>query len=231
MNLGGIFKDLGNLEKARFYTLKSIDLKPGNVKAITNLLGIYAEEDLAILKEIIWKGIACNANLLNNLSYLDAISSLGMDLINGVLIDNTCYGDPQTLGVDSKDYNSYINNAVLLLEQGNTDQAIELIERAACINPSEQCSILLASAYQNSGQLKKAITEYKRIDLKKSQNKMTSFNLGLCLLNIGDNNGAIEAFKIAIDIDSSFIAAWGNIGTAFKKGKNSRSHSRNSKSS
>ena len=43
---------------------------------------------------------------------------------------------------------------------------------------------------------------------------MIPFNLGLCLLNLGNNIDAIEAFKIAIQIDDSFSPAWGNIGAA-----------------
>ena len=45
---------------------------------------------------------------------------------------------------------------------------------------------------------------------------MIPFNLGVCLLNTGHNIDAIEAFKIAIQIDDSFGAAWGNLGNAFQ---------------
>ena len=73
-------------------------------------------------------------------------------------------------------------------------------KRAAAINPSEQCSLLLAQAYQNIGKPKEAIVEYKKIDIIQTQNKIIPFNLGLCLLNTGSNIDAIEAFKIAISL-------------------------------
>ena len=50
--------------------------------------------------------------------------------------------------------------------------------------------------------------EYKRLDFSKLRNKIIPFNLGLCLLKTGSNGDAIEAFKIAIKIDESFLPAW-----------------------
>ena len=41
MNLGGIYKDLGNLDQALASTLKSLELNPDNPTALMNLGGIY----------------------------------------------------------------------------------------------------------------------------------------------------------------------------------------------
>ena len=43
MNLGGIYKDLGNLDQALSSTLKSLELKPDNPTAYMNLGGIYKD--------------------------------------------------------------------------------------------------------------------------------------------------------------------------------------------
>ena len=43
MNLGSIYKDLGNLDKALAFTLKSLELKPDNFTAHINLGGIYKD--------------------------------------------------------------------------------------------------------------------------------------------------------------------------------------------
>ena len=43
MNLGGIYKDLGNLDQALASTLQSLELKPDNLNALINLGGIYKE--------------------------------------------------------------------------------------------------------------------------------------------------------------------------------------------
>ena len=43
MNLGGIYKDLGNLDEALACTLKSLELKPYDPSAHMNLGGIYQD--------------------------------------------------------------------------------------------------------------------------------------------------------------------------------------------
>nr|WP_255327622.1 MULTISPECIES: 50S ribosomal protein L11 methyltransferase [unclassified Prochlorococcus] len=43
MNLGGIYKDLGNLDQTLASTLKSLELKPDNHTALMNLGGIYID--------------------------------------------------------------------------------------------------------------------------------------------------------------------------------------------
>ncbi|WP_156486849.1 tetratricopeptide repeat protein, partial [Prochlorococcus sp. MIT 1303] len=76
--------------------------------------------------------------------------------------------------------------------------------------------LLLAQAYQNLRQFDEAIVEYKKLNINRPKNKLIPFNLGLCLLEIGDNNAAIEAFKGSIQLDGSFLTAWGNLGNALK---------------
>ena len=78
------------------------------------------------------------------------------------------------------------------MQQGEAEAAIEPLAKAAAIIPGEQCSLLLAQAYQNIGKLKEAIIEYKKIDISKTQNKLIPFNLGLCLLSTGNNIAATE---------------------------------------
>ena len=43
MNLGWIYKSLGNLDQALESTLKSVELKPDNPYALMNLGGIYKD--------------------------------------------------------------------------------------------------------------------------------------------------------------------------------------------
>ena len=118
------------------------------------------------------------------------------------------------LAINPQSSTALLNLGLLLLQQGNVAAAIEPLVEAAAINPSEQCLLLLAQSYQTIGKLKEAITEYKRLDSSKSKNKLISFKLGHCLLKTGSNIDAIEAFKIAIQLDESFLPAWGNLGTA-----------------
>ncbi|MDB4346381.1 tetratricopeptide repeat protein, partial [bacterium] len=88
INLGGIYKDLGNIDQALAATLKSLELKPDNPDALSDLFGFYAEGDLPILKSMTRKAADLNKDMLNNLSYIEAISSLGKEFIKGIISAN-----------------------------------------------------------------------------------------------------------------------------------------------
>ena len=85
---------------------------------------------------------------------------------------------------------------LLLIQQGKAAAAIKPLSKAAEIRPSEELSLLLAQAHQNTGKLKEAITEYRKLNIAKHNNKLIPYNLGICLLNNGDNMEAIKAFKL-----------------------------------
>ena len=85
MNLGTIHKELGNLDQALASTLKSLELKPDNSVALSNLFKIYGEGDLSILKYMTRKAVDQNPAILNDLSYIEAISSLGKDFVKKIV--------------------------------------------------------------------------------------------------------------------------------------------------
>jgi tetratricopeptide (TPR) repeat protein len=118
------------------------------------------------------------------------------------------------LAINPKSRHSLINTGLLLLQQGKAAEAIEPLSRASDLFPNEECSILLAQAYQSLRQFEEAITEYKKLNINEAENKLIPFNMGLCLLETGNNILAIDIFKIAVKIDNSFVNAWGNIGLA-----------------
>ena len=74
---------------------------------------------------------------------------------------------------------------LLLIQQGKAAAAIKPLSKAAEIRPSEELSLLLAQAHQNTGKLKEAITEYRKLNIAKHNNKLIPYNLGICLLNNG----------------------------------------------
>ena len=85
MNLGSIYKDLGNLDQALASTLKSLELKPDNPGALSNLCSFYGEGDLTILKSAALNAANHNQDILNNLSFIEAISSLGKDFAKKII--------------------------------------------------------------------------------------------------------------------------------------------------
>ena len=129
-------------------------------------------------------------------------------------VSESCEIYQKELASNPHSSSALVSLGLFLLQNGKAAEAIEPLVTAAAINPTDQCLLLLAQSYQRIGKLEEAITHYRKLDYSKSKNKMIAFNLGLCLLKTGVNIDAIEAFKLAIKLDQSFLPALGNIGTA-----------------
>ncbi|WP_186539242.1 class I SAM-dependent methyltransferase [Synechococcus sp. BIOS-E4-1] len=242
-DIGSIFLRLGNQNTALAWYEQALEIDNDYAPALNNIANIKRDlgsnhEAIDMYKRAIeidpkliqaYKGAAISFVVLGDLDHAASFakqalainaSTPGINEILGIVFQNKSNPGQaieyyqKELEINPKASNSLLNLGLLLLQQGKAAIAIEPLSKVAAINPDEQCSLLLAQSYQNVGEFKKAITEYKKLDLSKSQNKIIPFNLGLCLLNIGSNIDAIEAFKIAIKIDESFIPAWGSIATA-----------------
>ena len=89
MNLGSIYSDLGNLDQALASTLKSLDLNPDNLNALSNLFNLYGVGDLTILKSMTSRALEYNQDILNDTSYIEAISSLGKNFAKNIIATKT----------------------------------------------------------------------------------------------------------------------------------------------
>ena len=242
-DIGNSFLNLGNKDAAAQWYERSLGVNNNYSPAINNLANLKRQggnnqEAFDLFKRAIqvdpqliqaYAGAAASLIALSDLDQAEAFATQAIEInahapgineMRGIIFQNKKNSQQavesyqKELAINPQSNTSLLNLGLLLLQQGEASAAIEPLTAAAAFNHSEQCSLLLAQAYQNIGKLKEAIAEYKRLDISTSQNKMIPFNLGLCLLNTGSNIDAIEAFKIAIKMDESFLPAWGNIGTA-----------------
>ena len=242
-DIGNIFLNLGRSEDATSWYKKSLEINNNYAPAINNIANIKRQsgnnlEAVNLFKQAIqadpqlvqaYAGAAASSLALGDLDQAESFAIRAIEInahtpeineILGIIFQNkksyqqAVESYQRELVVNPKSNTSLLNLGLLLLQQGKAAEAIEPLTRAAAIRPSEQCSLLLAEAYQSIGNPKKAISEYQKIDSGKTQNKMIPFNLGLCLLSTGNNMDATEAFKIVISLDESFLPAWGNIGAA-----------------
>ena len=85
INLGSIYQDLGNLDQALTSTLKSLELKPDSPEALSNLFNSYGEGDLPALKYRARKALEHNQKILNDLTYIEVISSLGKNFASEII--------------------------------------------------------------------------------------------------------------------------------------------------
>ena len=86
LNLGGIYEDLVNLRQAFTSTLKSLELKPDNPGALSNLISYYLEGDLPILQSMARRALEHNQGIINDLKYIEVLSSLGKDFAKTLLL-------------------------------------------------------------------------------------------------------------------------------------------------
>ena len=211
--------NIANLKRLSGKTQEAIDLFKRAIQADPKLIQAYigaatsflALADLDQAKSFAKKALEINSN------------TPGVNETLGIIYQNERNPSQaieyykKEVEINPKAYISLLNSGLLLLQNGQAEAALELLVKASALAPSEQCSLLLAQVYQNLGQFKEAINEYQKLDISQSKDKSIPFNLGLCLLNTGHNNAAIEKFKIAIQLDETYIPALGNIGTAFKR--------------
>ncbi len=244
-DIGNIFLNLGSQDMALEWYEKALEINNNYASAINNLASLKNQggkhqEAIDLFKRAIqadpeliqaYVGAASSFLRLGDLYQAELFATQALAInqatprineILGIISQNKsnpaqaieCY--QKELEVNPQASNSLLNLGLLLLQKGQAALAVESLSKASALAPSQQCSLLLAQAYQNLGQFKEAIVEYKKLDIDQAKNKMIPFNLGLCLLEIVDNNAAIEAFKTAVQLDESFVAAWVNLGTALK---------------
>ncbi|WP_197461561.1 tetratricopeptide repeat protein, partial [Synechococcus sp. MIT S9509] len=245
-DIGNIFLNLGNQNAALEWYEKALKINSNYAPAVSNIAIIKrqsgnTQEAIDLFKRAIqadpkyiqaYVGAAASflemgdfdqAELFARQALAINESIRGLNEIFGIIFQNKSKPDQavecyqKELGINPKASNSLFNLGLLMLQKGQNAAAAESLSKASALAPSEQCSLLLAQAYQNLGQFKEAIVEYKKLDIDQCKNMMIPFSLGICLLNIGNNINAIEAFQIATQLDESFIPAWGNLGTALKR--------------
>ena len=142
---------------------------------------------------------------------------LGIIFQNKKDIDKAVLYYKQELAINPKALSSLINLGHIYIQQGRPEDAIGVLVTASDIKESDQCLLLMAQAYQIQNRFKEAANKYKKIDLGRTSNKLVPYNLGLCLLKLGQRKLAIDAFKSAIEMDANFAIAWLNLGNSLRK--------------
>ena len=231
-DIGNIFLNLGLTKDATKWYKKTLEIKNNYAPALNNLASIKRRESsnqeaVNLFKQAIQAdpqfiqahaGVAASLLTLGDLDQAELYAKRAIDInahapgINEILgivfqknnkLQQAVESYQKELAINSQSHTSLLNLG-LLLEQGKAVEAIEPLLRAAVVL-QENSAPSTCSGISNADKLKKAIIEYKKIDIIRSQNKMIPFNLGLCLLNTGSNVDAIDAFKLALNWMSRFF--------------------------
>ena len=178
MNLGGIYKDLGNLDQALAATLKSLKLKPDNPEALTNLGVIY--QDLGNLDNALAATLKSlklkpdNPGAFMNLGWI--YKSLGN-------LDQALESTLKSVELKPDNPDALMNLGGIYKDLGNLDQALESTLKSVELKPDSSTAYMnLGIIYRDLGNLDQALAfTLKSLELK------------------GDNPGAVNNLKVFID--------------------------------
>ena len=87
MKLGSLFKELGDLDQARKEIMHALSLKPDNPHALLNIMSVYEENDLPVLKSQALSLVASNGDIINDLDFVEFLSSLGQEFCQNIFGD------------------------------------------------------------------------------------------------------------------------------------------------
>lgn len=117
---------------------------------------------------------------------------------------------------DTATSNAYNILARLYLTNGRTQQSIPLLEEATTVYPDdEELKSLLLTAYNQSGNMEKAMAAYREEVEENPDNPTYRYNYGSILLNADRYDEAIEQLEAAVRLDSTDAQAQYNLGAAY----------------
>ena len=87
MKLGSLFKELGDLDQARKEIMHALSLKPDYPRALLNIMSVYEEKDLPGLKSQALGLVENNGDVINDLDFIEFLSSLGQEFCQHVVGD------------------------------------------------------------------------------------------------------------------------------------------------
>ncbi len=212
-NLGSIYSQLKQFEKAILLFDESIKKFPNTLEAYPNLasvLVIKGKSDIA--KKILKRAIELNPN------YLKAYSNLAGIYIGEGDFEKAEQFLRKSADINSKDINSLVNLACVLKDLGNPEEAEKFLRNALEINPMHEIALTNLGAVLNDLEkidegekfLKKALTI-------NPTSPMALNNLGNILSKKKKNKDAELCYRKAIKLKSNFSLAYSNLGSLLSK--------------
>ena len=212
-NLGSIYSQLKQFEKAILLFDESIKKFPNSLEAYPNLasvLVIKGKSDIA--KKILKRAIELNPN------YLRPYSTLAGILVGEGNLEKAEHFLRKSLEINPKDINALVNLACVLKDLGNPEQAEIFLRNALEINPNYNFALTNLGAVLNELEkfdegeqcLRKALSI-------NSSSPMALNNLGNILSNTKNNKEAELCYRKAIAIKSDFSLAYSNLGSLLSK--------------
>lgn len=250
-DLAGLYHLQGDLDRAIDTYKRLLTLYPMNDAARERLLGIYEylgrKEDIAVIMEEIRLnsdpgdqsrqavGIYYlqNGMISESINELEMIVSAWPDDYRSRYYLAMAYerdGQPEKalehfgkIGMGNELYlNARIHSAYILNEKGDTDRAIEIINKSLEINREEaDLYIILASFYETKNDFQKAREILSRGLEYSGDNIELYFRLGIIFEKMGDKDASIGQMRKVLELDPNHADSLNFIGYTYaEKGIN-----------
>ena len=212
-NLGSIYSNLKQFDKAILLFDESIKKFPNSLEAyinLANVMVIKGKSDIA--KKILNKVIELNPN------YSKPYSNLAGIFVGEGNFEKAEFFLRRSLEISPKDINTLVNLACVLKDLGNPKQAERFLRDALEINPKYDSALVNLGAVLNElGKIDEG-EEFLKKALKINPNSpMALNNLGNILSKKNKNKEAELFYRKAIELKSDFFLAYDNLGSLLSK--------------
>ena len=85
MKLGALYKDIGDFDQSRNEIMRALSLDPGSPHALLNVMSVYRLDDIPGLKSRALSLVADNSDVIDDLDFVEFVSSLGYGFCEVVL--------------------------------------------------------------------------------------------------------------------------------------------------
>ena len=199
--LGRALYNRGNLDKAVFYYLKSLEIKPRYGDALTNLNDALARLDAANAANNNPHALARRTGT----DYANAHNTLGLGLAMNGKLDDAIPHFRKALFYDPNHVNARSNLGRALALQGRLDEAIGQCEQVLCLSPhSPQANNVLGFALLKQGRWNEAVTHLRETLQYQPDFAEAHFNLGQALAALGQRDEAIAQFREALRLAPNY---------------------------
>ena len=208
-NLGSLYSQLKQFDKAIFLFNKSITKFPNSLEAYTNLanvLMIKGRGDIA--KQVLNKAIEINPN------YVKPYSNLASIFVGEGNLKKAEFILRKSLEIDPKDIQNLVNLACVLKDLGNPEQSERFLRDAIEINPEFDSALINLGAVLNELGKTDEGEEYLKKALKRNPNSPIALNnLGNVMTKKNNHKDAELCYRKAIKIKPDFSLAYNNLAS------------------
>ena len=212
-NLGTIYLQLKDFDKAKLLFEESIKKFPGSLEPYSNLANVLLKKgnnDAA--KKYLEKAIEINPK------YLKAYSNLASIYVGEGNLKSAELFLKRSIEINPKDINSLVNLGCVLRDLGNPKQAERYLKNAIAINPENDNALTNLGVVLNElGKIDEGEKFLKKALKINPTSPLTFNNLGNILIKKNNLQDAEVCFRKAIELKPDFSLAYNNLGSLLSR--------------